>query len=1380
MRQRSILLVFMLLMATLPAIVTVSADEQPLQVDTFANGSQSIGITLIGGATDNSTAIELDQNITVQDARFNVQYLHSDDSPGQIWLDIDEDGYKEWAFEGPGNGNFGQQSTFSNGSTWATTQYNNTSQQAPEFYLPLDATMQYSYLNATFVSDFGDGFHSLGHITDLAKGDVDADQNEEAILLSHDSSITGFDAAISFVDWDPTSGIVFSPWVETCNQATELTVADVNGDGKADVAAISLMENKLCLHIFNKMTGDFTPSVNTTLDSLTVKAGLSDADDDGWADIISIRSDGRLELRKRTASGFGSPSSTEIFEEGSASALAVLVDLHNGKVYGPSYGEYHMVQDQDGNWNIYNYSTSQGSMIEISSFSGIEENAMIVDLDGDGDLDAVGTSTSNFVMKENKGYLGWSGSTISSQMDLTNASIIDYDSDGFVDLLTVNEKGSDNNSATIDGNFSVRTFANASNISSPLPITLKPGSMPGQAMAIDLDDDGNVEHFVPVGESDQGLFIGAWHRIGLDIDSDGSDDINASGYARSAADGLPMLTLNDNNHRAALILDNILRGTVAMPDIYGNELASINLDLNSTINGTFNFTSMNLGYDIELAIHMNPNPSGNLTNVLNQGVARLPGTFTTNLSFNSTKAGSITISDLMISYHPGAPVPFTPPLPILTTTLLSSFTVDLQWNDMTEYSANLLEFHVYRSVGEDPLDSDQPTFTANTNNFSDEDVIVGLNYHYAVRSIHEGGVRSKLSNIVDLTIPYPTPPAPLSSIFASDVTGDDGGALAITWDHSSAILLESYQIYLETSDFTQISNLTPIETLVQSVNSTTITGLVDGTPYWLAVIAVDSYGNFSDTIAASGPYLTRNDTAQSLSLSVDTAPIMALGSPFWIDVSSIADNETSDWGTVTIILSQGEFTWVLAENAEPNIKLTYNDLSEMGQWIEDLYGDISITVTHTGYEGNAAIQPLLPASLIINKTILIEATLSTQENPFLLNLFNQGEIQITLNATNSQHIGLMENISYEWTVLNLEGGLVESGSGIFTTSSVDIAVEVDGGGVLNVMLIKPDWLIITPSQLVITLTSSNQEIEDDAWSPSAIGEPAFACPDLVLAVENNTAADLICTVTNVNNYSISIEFNLDGWTVHDEIDFTPEMNSISLEANQSSELVLSISITNLSTLGVGQYYATITGFASTDDYPDTNDLIISTKILWAIGEEVGKEDENVATNYTAPVISSQSMTTLYAGGAGLVVVAGLIWVLMIALRRKRDNADTWSEDDLEMDEAPLSYSDEKRVSKPLPVGMGLDEIKYEGESEIDRSVPQNRDHSLFAEAEGRDHLTESDDEDHTIDYSEDESSSKEDSEEITTDEDGTEWYEDEVGVWWYRDPGMEDWAEWTE
>ena len=38
----------------------------------------------------------------------------------------------------------------------------------------------------------------------------------------------------------------------------------------------------------------------------------------------------------------------------------------------------------------------------------------------------------------------------------------------------------------------------------------------------------------------------------------------------------------------------------------------------------------------------------------------------------------------------------------------------------------------------------------------------------------------------------------------------------------------------------------------------------------------------------------------------------------------------------------------------------------------------------------------------------------------------------------------------------------------------------------------------------------------------------------------------------------------------------------------------------------------------------------------------------------------------------------------------------------------------------------------------------------------------------------------EDDPEYRVDEDGTEWWQDDDQVWWYRDPGMDDWAEWTE
>ena len=84
------------------------------------------------------------------------------------------------------------------------------------------------------------------------------------------------------------------------------------------------------------------------------------------------------------------------------------------------------------------------------------------------------------------------------------------------------------------------------------------------------------------------------------------------------------------------------------------------------------------------------------------------------------------------------------------------------------------------------------------------------------------------------------------------------------------------------------------------------------------------------------------------------------------------------------------------------------------------------------------------------------------------------------------------------------------------------------------------------------------------------------------------------------------------------------------------------------------------------------------------------------------------------------------------------------------------------------VGMALDQIE---DKRIVDATPEGLESELMKEVDGEQEI-----EDYSVEYEEEET---EDSG-ITVDEDGTEWYEDEVGVWWYRDPGMEDWAEWTE
>ena len=61
-----------------------------------------------------------------------------------------------------------------------------------------------------------------------------------------------------------------------------------------------------------------------------------------------------------------------------------------------------------------------------------------------------------------------------------------------------------------------------------------------------MDGDGSIEQLMLVGEGSQhGVFISAYHKVGYDIDRDGTVDVEASGYAGNGSNGLGALAIED-------------------------------------------------------------------------------------------------------------------------------------------------------------------------------------------------------------------------------------------------------------------------------------------------------------------------------------------------------------------------------------------------------------------------------------------------------------------------------------------------------------------------------------------------------------------------------------------------------------------------------------------------------------------------------------------------------------------------------------------------------------------------------------------------------------------------------------------------------------------
>ena len=130
---------------------------------------------------------------------------------------------------------------------------------------------------------------------------------------------------------------------------------------------------------------------------------------------------------------------------------------------------------------------------------------------------------------------------------------------------------------------------------------------------------------------------------------------------------------------------------------------------------------------------------------------------------------------------------------------------------------------------------------------------------------HEYGVTSNLSLPVEVTVPYPLPESYVPDVAAADRPNDDGGALDVTWGQGHATL-DEHHIYVSATNFTNLSGMTPAGVENATTRATTLsmdsnsTALSDGTGYYIAVVGVDVYGNFSNAVEAIGPVYTRNDT----------------------------------------------------------------------------------------------------------------------------------------------------------------------------------------------------------------------------------------------------------------------------------------------------------------------------------------------------------------------------------------------------------------------------------------------------------------------------------------------------------------------------------------
>ena len=1439
-----------------PAWSAMLAQAQGGSITTFSSGAAQETVTLSSGQ-HGQIGFELERNTTITSATFFIKPDSSGTTPGWVELDVNGDGLLEWSFNQTGYGSLGQQFQFINGNASAVlpiqpNSLNNSNPTSPSFYLPNGATVSSSSIGVGFSPELTGGFFQTGYIDDVSVGDLNGDANDDFVLFSRTANYsvassgnasngtgntTGNSTsttanytsgpAFRLVSFSNATGVAFSSWTPTCNNVTRTMSADLNGDGYDDVINYAPSNRLLCIHFVNSTTGStFEPQVNVTHSSAIKGLDFADFTGNGKAEMVSIQNNGvvSVDTFSNRTNTFSTQDSLTLYVTGTqtpATLSHMLLDHFNGTSNPPIL--IAVDSSNDGTEVFW----SSGSVVaSTSTIAGISSDAVVGDFDGDGDLDIVASRSLGHRSIENRPQ-GWSGDNHNNVIDLTNATILDYDLDMDPHILIPSLGQVDGNPATLDGNITAYGFQSSWNsqnrVRQQASAVLEPWTSPRAMFLGDLDGDGFVEHLVLAGEGTQhGVFISAWHQVGYDVDNNGQIDFQAEGYAGNGSNGLPMLSVIDIDGNLTGMLNFMTSGLNYTVDAYGIQLSEVNFSMQSLTAGAFTFSNLDITYMSDFLVNINPELSGNLSNVLNQQMTGGTGTFIVPFTFNTSQDGSFIIHTPTVAYVDGAPNIALPPSPILSLVDAQPNRVVFEWQNVSAFGDDVLNFIVYRSpTGQSP-NTQTPYGTSVINSSIDVDIKPGEAWSYWVRSVHRFGVTSNLSQPLNVVIPYPIPKSYLPNLTAGDVPSDNGGAMNIQWSQGDTSIVE-HRVYIFATNFTNIAGVTTPHTTNATTHSLVVQQdsagqpLVDGNPYFVAVVGFDEYGNASDNVTTVGPVYTRNDTALPTTLEVSyvgfaeetSIPyvLLARQESLQVDVYLHQDGlpVVNQLLTLHVIGESEEFTSSITTDQSGQATFSFAALSDIGPI--SAVGPMQLKVVFDGYDQDVMQQPLMGATNTTEAYGTIPVTVVGDD---IIEL-DDGlgfDATFTVGTEDMTHQNALANLGVSWVVTNEEGQTASYGTAEVRGNEMAIAGLGVYDGTLSVYFESEPPQFYHPGMMVsFAMEASPDDPTDPTNQTNTTGGSTF--PDITLAAtvdcgtasygweENATDVTITCSVTNPNPFDALVEFN---WEIIPntppsiDVVYDGSGPSLTVQANGTVEITFSL-VRNGPTEGMfpGEqgkgYVITLTCLdEGTDDCGSmTQDSASTTgEVRWTLGEMPVVDDGNPDTVQDE---ASSAMTPVVVGiGVVVAILAAIGGVIYMRGRVNETEEDDDEEDYYGMAmEQPASRA-ETVDSIDLGASKSLDELKQSGKG-LHEAAPEGlassvklgssadafefgatAEDSLSSEPTDDDEAANED-----LEYEDDAGDNG-----ITVDENGTEWWEDEDGVWWYREEGWEDWAVWED
>lgn len=209
--------------------------------------------------------------------------------------------------------------------------------------------------------------------------------------------------------------------------ATQLEVADVNGDGRSDVVAVSSLSTFVITKL-GQAGGTLGASSSVNTGSYNLSISLGDPNGDGKVDLLAVDSD---YLTATLFDGTGSGGFSTVGRLISSDALmATIADVNRDGF------DDIVITDSSSAFQLYK-SRGNGSFAQSAlgiSNSGFSAGALI-DVDGDGFTDILTSDGATLTTFRGRGDGTFDGGLNSSYIGFfTSASVADFNGDGVVDF----------------------------------------------------------------------------------------------------------------------------------------------------------------------------------------------------------------------------------------------------------------------------------------------------------------------------------------------------------------------------------------------------------------------------------------------------------------------------------------------------------------------------------------------------------------------------------------------------------------------------------------------------------------------------------------------------------------------------------------------------------------------------------------------------------------------------------------------------------------------------------------------------------------------------------------------------------------------------------